>query len=43
MKIVVSVTAPKEMRGFGKHFRREPNTFYIGHIVNDKTVWKEVR
>src|SRR5688572_1485628 len=42
LKMVISVTAPKEIRGSNKNYCREPNTFFIGTIENGKTQWKEV-
>ena len=41
--IVVSVTAPQEVRGSNKNFRRDPSTFIIGRMCNDKISWKEVK
>jgi len=43
LNINLSISAPKNVRKLVKGFRREPNTFFIGRLVNDKQIWTEVR
>ena len=42
LKLVVSVTAPKQIRDKDPTYRREPTTFFLGRIVDGKKVWTEV-
>ena len=43
LSLNLSITAPKDVRKNVKGFRREPNTFFIGKLVDGKQVWSEVR
>jgi len=43
LHLTISITAPKDMRHGDKNYRREPNTFFLGRLVDGKLVWKEVR
>lgn len=42
LNIIITLTAPREVRCMKKRYRRDPNTFYIGEIVDGKTIWTEV-
>ena len=42
LNVTVSKITPKQIRAKDKHYRREPNTFYIGNINGESTTWVEV-
>ena len=42
LSVVVSVTAPREIRSTCHNYCRESSTFFIGKIVDKKTIWTEV-
>jgi len=43
LQINITLKTPKNIRGEDKGYRREPNTFFIGNVINGDTIWKEVR
>lgn len=42
LKINITLKAPNQLRSEDKNYRREPNTFYIGKIDKETTVWTKV-
>lgn len=43
LMLTISITAPVEIRGGEKNYRRNPNSFFLGKTINGKHVWTEVQ
>ena len=42
LNIILAVTAPKQVRGTDRNYRREPNTFFLGKQIDGKINWTTV-